>query len=193
MTINQTVQAVADERPPGERRLFVDRMASGQPATARAFAWRLLDPFGDRYELRAGGHTLASLTIGGLAAPSALLDGGGRRIVFTVQGVGNRRVEITDAATGQVVGDFGWHRPGRDGVLRLVEGGQFGWGRSGRWHPTFTFTNRFGDLLLRLRPDGRALVYAAHPRRDLTLLLTLGWFLLVTSGAAAPAEAAASR
>jgi len=84
-------------------------------------------------------------------------------------------------------------------ALRLVDGGQLRWHKPGRWRPAFTFADRFGNLLLRLRPDGRGFGYGLNARLeppvdirgDLALLPALGLFLLLSSGAAAPPERAA--
>jgi hypothetical protein len=108
-------------------------------------------------------------------------------------------VAITDATTGTAVAEFEWQRLGHHGTLRLVDGGHLRWRKNGRWRPLFTFTDRFGNLLLRLRPDGRGSGYGLNAlleppvdvRGDLALLPALGWFLLTSSGtAAAPGPAA---
>jgi hypothetical protein len=156
------------------------------------FAWRRLDPFNDRFELwaAAGTRPLAWLTVGGQPVPSATVEAEGRRYLLTAKGVGDRRVVISDAATDAAVVDFEWRRVGRAGTLRLAQGGQLHWRRTRRWRPTFTLTDRFGTPLLRLSPDGRARGEWLHPRvepsgsrGDLPLLLALGWFLLLSSGA----------
>lgn len=100
---------------------------------------------------------------------------------------------ITDATTGTAVAEFEWQRPGRHGTLRLVEGGDLGWRKTGLWRPVFTFTDRFGNLLLRLRPDGRGFGYGLNApleppvglRGAPALLPALGWFLLISNGTAA--------
>jgi hypothetical protein len=158
-------------------------------ATADSFAWILLDPFQDRFELRAGAGSgpLAQLTIGGLALASATVDADEHRLLFTLKGVDNRQVAITDRRNDTVLAGFDWYRLGRKGTLRLVEGGELTWRRTGWWRPTFTFADRFGNLLLRFHPDGRAKLEPLLGSRDgLVLLLALGWFLLLSSGIAAP-------
>jgi hypothetical protein len=164
--------------------------------TTHSFAWRLVDPLRDGFELRmdAAGRPLARLTIGGIGIPSARLDVGGQRFLFITNELGNRQVAITDADTGAVVAEFEWQRLGRQGTLRFVEGGQLRWRRTSWWRQTFTVVDRFGNLVLRFYPDGRALSDGLHTplepsvgsRDDLTLLLALGWFLQVSSGAATP-------
>jgi hypothetical protein len=124
---------------------------SKHPATANGLAWIPLDPFQDRFELRAeagGGGPLARLVVGGLAFPSAKVDAEERRLLFTPKGVGNRQVAVNDVSTGTVLADFEWHRLGREGTLRLVDGGQLRWRRTSRWHQTFAFADRFGNMLL---------------------------------------------
>jgi len=193
MTTSQILHTAVAE--PGER-LPAPRLVPSPPV----FAWKLLDPFKDRYELwaAAGTKPLARLTVGGLPVPSATVEAGGRRLLLTVKGVGNRRVAISDAATDTAVADFEWRRVGRDGTLRLVNGGQLHWRRTRRWHPTFTLADRFGTPLLRFAPDGRALGYGLDARLepqgsrgDLPLLLALGWFLLLSSGAAVSSRTSA--
>ena len=164
-------------------------------ATTHLFAWHLVDPLRDGFELRmdAAGRPLARLTIGGIGIPSARLDVAGQRLLFISNELGNRQVAITDADTRTVVAEFEWQRLGRQGTLRFVEGGQLRWRRTSRWRRTFTFADRFDNLLLRFHPDGHALSHGLNiplppvsSRDDLTLLLALGWFLLVSSGAATP-------
>jgi hypothetical protein len=134
--------------------------------------------------------------IGGIGIPSARLDVGGQRLLFITNELGNRQVAITDASTRTVVAEFEWQRSGRQGILRFVEGGQLTWRRTSRWRRTFTLVDRFGNLLIRFYPDGRALGHDLHTplepsggsRDDLTLLLALGWFLLISIGAATPPD-----
>lgn len=182
--------------PPDEARQAATVADNKQPATTHLFAWYLIDPLKDGFELRmdAAGRPLARLTIGGIGIPSARLDVGGQRLLFTE--VANRQVTITDASTRTVVAEFEWQRLGRQGTLRFVEGGQLRWRRTSRWRRTFTIVDRFGNLLLRFYPDGRVLSQGLNTslelsvglRDDLTLLLALGWFLLVSTGATTPLQ-----
>jgi hypothetical protein len=173
--------------------------ASKHWAIAHTFTWTLLDPLRDSFELQVEGRPLARLTIGGLAFPSAILEADEHRLLLAATGVGNRRVAITDAITNSAVAEFEWQRLGRHGTLRLVDGGHLQWHKTRRWRPTFTFADRFGNLLLRLRPDGRGFGYGLNAPLgppmgspgDLVLPPALGWFLLLSSGAAAPPEPAA--
>jgi hypothetical protein len=219
MTVNPTIPATAaeDERsgyenrlgqtrsgtprlvpvppPPVEAATFAD---SNRRATSQHFSWHLIDPLRDGFELRmdAADRPLARLTIGGIGIPSARLDVSGQRLVFTTNELGNPQVTITEASTRAVVAKFEWQRPGRQGTLRFVEGGQLRWRRTSRWRRTFTVADRFGNLLLRFYPDGRALTYSLKTllepsggsRDDLTLLLALGWFLQISIGAATPPD-----
>jgi hypothetical protein len=193
-TRSLTPRLVPVPPPPDEAGQAATVADNKQRATTHVFAWHLVDPLRDGFELRmdAAGRPLARLTIGGIGIPSARLDVGGRRLLFITNELGNRQVAITDASTRTVVAEFEWQRPGRQGILRFVEGGQLTWRRTSRWRRTFTLVDRFGNLLLRLHPDGRALSHTPLPpvgsRDDLTLLLALGWFLLVSSGAATPPE-----
>jgi hypothetical protein len=105
-------------RPSGER-APAPRLVPPPPV----FAWKLLDPFNDRFELwaAAGTKPIARLAVGGLPVPSATVEAGGHRFLLTAKGVGNRWVAISDAATDTAVADFEWQRVGRMGTLRLVE------------------------------------------------------------------------
>jgi hypothetical protein len=179
----RTTPADPEQRPPAPRLV---------PSPAR-FAWTPRSPFMDAFELTGtAGRPLARLTVGGLTYPAATVETEGHRFLLTANGVGNRRVAVTDAATDLRVADFEWRRRGRTGTVRLVRGGQLRWRRTGWWRPSFTIADRFGNVLLRFDPDGRVLgdgLNARHEpplgsRADLALLLALGWFLLLCSGAA---------
>ena len=170
-------------------------------ATTQTFSWHLVDPLRDEFELRmeATGRPLARVTIGGIGIPSARLDVRGRRLLFLTNELGIPQITVTDASTRAVVAEFQWQRPGRQGILRFGEGGQLSWRRTSRWRRTFTLVDRFGTLLMRFHPDGRALAQslnlprepAGGSRDDLTLLLALGWFLQISIGAATPPKPAA--
>jgi hypothetical protein len=192
-TRSLTPRLVPVPPPPDEVRQAAT-VADNQHATTHLFAWHLIDPLKERFELRmdAAGGPLARLTIGGIGIPSARLDVGEQRLLFTE--VANQQVTITDASTRTVVAEFEWQRPGRQGTLRFLEGGQLRWRRTSRWRRTFTFVDRFGNLLLRFYPDGRGLGHGLNTlleppvgsRDDLTLLLALGWFLQISSGGIVP-------
>jgi hypothetical protein len=193
-TRSLTPRLVPVPPPPNEAREAATVADNKQRATTHIFAWHLIDPLKDGFELRmdAAGRPLARLTIGGIGISSARLDVSGQRLLFTE--VANQQVTITDASTRTVVAEFEWQRLGRQGTLRFVEGGQLRWRRTSRWRRTFTVVDRFSNLLLHFYPDGRALGPGLNTRLepsvgsrdDLTLLLALGWFLLVTTGAATP-------
>jgi hypothetical protein len=181
--ILHTTSADREERPPAPRLV---------PSPAR-FTWTPRNPITGAFELTgATGQALARLTVGGLAYPAATVETEGHRFLLTANGVGDRRVAVTDAATDHRVADFEWRRRGRTGTVRLVRGGQLHWRRTRRWRPSFTFADRSGTVLLRFDPDGRARGYGLNARHepplgsrvDLVVLLALGWFLLLGSGAA---------
>ena len=193
-TRSLTPRLVPAPPPPPDQARQAAVADNKQPATTRLFSWHRVDPLKDGFELRmdANGRPLARLTIGGIGIPSARLDVGEQRLLFTE--VANRQVTITDASTRTVVAEFEWQRLGRRGTLRFLDGGQLSWRKTGRWRPSFTVVDRFSNLLLRFHPDGRALSHGLNTslappvgsRDDLTLLLALGWFLLVSIGAATP-------
>jgi hypothetical protein len=186
MTTTQILHTTAADR---KERRPAPRLV---PSPAR-FAWTLRNPLTDAFELTGtAGQAPARLTVAGLPYPTATVETDGHRFLLTANGVGNRRVAVTDARTDLRVADFEWRRWGRTGTVRLVKGGQLHWRRTGRWRPSFTFADRFGNVLLRLDPDGRARGYGLDARHeplpgsrvDLVVLLALGWFLLLGSGAA---------
>jgi hypothetical protein len=195
-TRSLTTRLVPAPPPPDEARQAATVADNKHRTTTHRFAWHLIDPLKDGFELRmdATGRPLARLAIGGIGISSARLDVGGQRLLFTE--VANRQVTITDASTRTVVAEFEWQRLGRRGTLRFVDGGQLRWRRTSRWRPTFTVADRFGNLLLRFYPDGRALSRGRNTRLeptvgsrdDLTLLLALGWFLQVSIGVAIPPD-----
>jgi hypothetical protein len=197
-TRSLTPRLVPVPPPPDEARQAATVADNKPRATTHSFAWHLIDPLKDGFELRmdATGRPLARLTIGGIGTPSARLDVGDQRLLFTINELGNPQVAITDASSRTVVAKFEWQRLGRQGTLRFVEGGQLRWRRTSRWRRTFTIVDRFGNLLLRFYPDGRALSHGLNTplelsvglRDDLTLLLALGWFLLVSTGATTPLQ-----
>jgi hypothetical protein len=162
-----------------------------------SLGWRRISPFKDCFELRAESRVLATLAVGGLAITSAEVDAGGRRLVFRAEGVGSQRIRILDAAEGGVVvATFDRHWSGRAGTLRFLRGGQLGWRRVGYWRPMYVFSDRFGNPLVRYRPDGSVVDCVVGDEfalpigswSDLLLLLALGWFLLIISGQGVPPE-----
>jgi hypothetical protein len=165
-TRSLTPRLVPVPPPPDEARQAATVADNKQRATTHSFAWHLIDPLKDGFELliEATGRPLARLTIGGIGTPSARLDVGDQRLLFTTNELGNPQVAITDASTRTVVAKFEWQRLGRQGTLRFMEGGQLRWRRTSRWRRTFTFVDRFGNLLLRFYPDGRASAMVSTPR-----------------------------
>jgi hypothetical protein len=114
--------------------------------------------------------------------------------------MGNRQVSIADAHTERVVAGFERRWTGRKGVLRFQDGGQLEWRWTGRWRPGYVFTDRFSNPVVRFHLDGRVEGYgigaewerSVSSRRDLLVLLALGWLLLLVTGEArAPRPAAA--
>jgi len=173
-------------------------MGSRHWTSERTFIWQRTSPFKDCFELYGGGRPLARLTIGGLAVTTAELETDAHGLVFTAEGIGDRRIRVADAISDQVIANFerGWS--GRTGTVRFVDGGgALEWRRIGWWRPAHVFTDRFGNPLLRFDPDGGATGYGLGTElepligswRDLVVLLSLGWFLLVVAGdAVQPAQ-----
>jgi len=169
-------------------------VGSSRGRTKPSFGWRRVNPFKDWFELRTGSRVLATLTIGGLAITNAEVDADGRRFKFTAEGVGSQRIRICDASDGGVVATFDRHWSGRAGLLRFLRGGQLEWRKVGHWRPTYVFSDRFGNPLVRYRPDGSVVdcvfseevVSPIGSWSDLLLLLALGWFLLIIGGNGTP-------
>jgi hypothetical protein len=163
------------------------------------FVWRRTSAIRDQYGLHAGEACLARLTLGGLLLPTAHVEAGGHELDLAVGGVGNRQVVIADAQTEQVVAGFERRWTGRSGVLRLQDGGQLEWRWTGRWRPGYVFTDRFSNPVVRFHLDGRVEGYgiggewrrSVSSRRDLLLVLSLGWLLLLVNGEARPPRAVA--
>jgi hypothetical protein len=163
-------------------------------AGSPAWGWRRVNPFKDRFELRTGARVLATLTLEGIAITSADVDVGGNRFTLTAEGVGSQRIRICNADGSVVIANFDRHWSGRTGTLRLAQGGLLEWRRVGWRRPMWEFADRFGNPLLRLRPDGSVVdcavgdefAHLAEPWSDALLMLSLAWFLLVIGGYALP-------
>lgn len=170
-------------------------MLSGEYwADERTFAWRRVGLLRDRFELDGNGRTLATLAIGGLVTLTAELEIDDQRFMFTTEGVGDRYIRVSDADTQSIVASFEQRWSGRHGTVRFAAGGQLEWRRGGRLWPTYVFTDRFANPLLRFGRDGSIATYGLGTEldplvgswRDLAILLALGWLLLVKSGTADP-------
>jgi hypothetical protein len=157
--------------------------------------WRRTDPFKDQFELVAGHRVLSTLTIGGSTILTAHIEVDRRAFRLRAEGVGSQRVRIEDAFDGEAIGYFDQRWSGRAGTLHLVETGVLEWRQDGWWwRPTFVFTDRFANPLVRLSPDGTVLELVLGDRlgsltdswQGALFLLSLGWFLLVVSGRARP-------
>jgi hypothetical protein len=92
-----------------------------------------------------------------------------------------------------------------DGTLEFADGRRYRWTHAGFWHTEWCFANESGDPLMRLKPKfalaGHAAEVTIEPAAasnpDLSLLLSLAWYLVVlmsqdAGGATAAAAAAAS-
>jgi hypothetical protein len=170
-------------------------MRVGKGWSDEPLGWRRTDPFRDQFELGASNRVLATLTIGGLAILTAQVETAGRSFRFRGEGVGSQRIRIEDASDGEVVAHFDQRWSGRSGTLHVLEGGMLEWRQDGWWwRPTYVFTDRFANPLVRLCPDGSVLeCVLGEDLESLTsswqgalLLLALGWFVLVVSGRARP-------
>jgi hypothetical protein len=156
----------------------------------RTFAWQRTNPLKDQYELRAGGRSLARLTIGGPPFVLAQLESDDLHVVFTPEWAENRRIRVANAQ--QVVATYERRWSGRAGVVQFATGGQFEWRRAGWRRADHVVTDRFGNPLLRFGPAGGVTGYGLGTElepligseSDLVVLLALGWLLLIVAGAA---------
>jgi hypothetical protein len=172
---------------------------NGNWMSPQLFVWRRTSAIKDRYELRAGDECLGRLTLGGLLLPTARVEAGGYELDLAVGGMANRQVTIAEAESERVVAGFERRWSGRSGVLRFQDGGQLEWRRTGWWRPGYEFTDRFTNPVVRFHLDGTVEGYgvggdwarSVDSRRDLLLVVALGWLLLLVNGEARPPRAPA--
>jgi hypothetical protein len=158
----------------------------------RTFVWQRTNPLKDQYELRAGGRTLARLTIGGPPFVLAQLESDDLHVVFTAEWAENRRIRVADADGQLVVATYERRWSSRTGVVQFATGGQLEWRRAGWRRADHVVTDRFGNPLLRFGPAGGVTGYGLGTEleplidswSDLVVLLALGWLLLIVAGAA---------
>lgn len=164
-------------------------------------SWHRTTSLKDSFELRMGSGTLAMLMLEGMAVTNAEAEADGLRLKFRAEGIGSQRIRIWDTSEGsEVIATFDHHWSGRAGTLRFVRGGRLEWRREGWWRPTWVFTDRFGNPLVRLRPDGSVvdcvfiddLTPPIESWSEAVLLLALGWFLLIVGGYAVPPRLASA-
>jgi hypothetical protein len=159
------------------------------------FVWRRVSPFRDWFELRAGEFILATLMIKGLMIAAAQVDRATQRFAFQADGPGNQRIKIHETNGEELlVAWFERGLKGRAGTLRFVNGGELQWRQVGwRRKRTYVFTDRFGNPLVYIHPDGTVAKHifdaggssSIASSNDLMLLVSLGWFVLIISGNAA--------
>ena len=150
----------------------------------KVLAWRRIGVFADRCALYADEHELAVLKIGGLGltGPIAQLDAGDLRLVFLSDSLADRSIQVCDASTHATVARYERNWRGAGGILRLAEGGQLRWVRTGGlWSSERMFTNIDGTALVRFAADGTVtnLVTEDPAAADFLLVLALGWLLIV--------------
>jgi hypothetical protein len=175
------------------------RHGGGTWMSPQIFVWRRTSAIKDRYELRAGDECLGRLTLGGLLLPTARVEAGGFELDLAVGGMANRQVSIAEAQSERVMAAFERRWSGRKGVLRFADGGQLEWRRTGWWRAGYEFTDRFSNPVVRFHLDGTVEGYgiggewtrSIDSRRDLLLVLALGWLLLLVNDEARPPRAPA--
>ena len=155
---------------------------------------------GDRtWKLVADGETVATLRREKPMGSLFTADAGGRR--WTFKRVGFFRVRVTIRPEGSETEEAEFHpRWHGGGDLVFADGHRFDWSAKSFWRQEWAFTEGEANELLRYRCGfgmSRGLVTIAAPgarRRELPLLVTLGWYLILkmaedAAGAAAAAAA----
>lgn len=140
-----------------------------------------------RYELKAGSAQLALLTFErpeGTLATASTTDG---TLTFKRTGIWHAQVTVRAAGSGQNLALF--EPSSLNGGSLMVEAGRaYHWVHEGLWQPEWSWQGPGGTPLVRFHNrEGRHKLGAAlevDPKAagqaDLSLLVTLGWYLLVT-------------
>ena len=164
--------------------------------------WMWLKPSkGDRtWKLIADGETLATLRREKRFGTLWTADAGGKR--WTLKRVGFFRVRVTVRPEGFEIDEAEFHpRWSGGGELTMSDGKRFAWAPRSFWRQEWTFSD--GEIeVLRYRcgftmSKGRvSFASQAARRRELPLLVALGWYLILLmaedSGAGAAAAGAAA-
>jgi hypothetical protein len=174
------------------------REASGQP-----LAWSHPGVLTRGYDLLAGDDVVATLRwekIFGSLATAVTAEGSW---TFKRGGFLSPRVTVRIAGAETDLASLKARWCG-DGTLEFADGRRYRWTHAGFWRTEWFFASESGDPLMRLTPKFALLGHAADVKiepaaasiPDLTLLLTLAWYLVVLmsqdAGGATAAVVAAS-
>jgi len=161
-------------------------MRSLRNATGMALEWLHPDLFKRAHELRGGNDLYATLRWERLSGSLATADSGDGSWTFKRSGF--MSTEVTARVTGSDATAASL-RPGWLGNGTLVAGGQlFDWGNLGFWQASWGFSRPGGDVLVRFRPKFTLVRRAtevvieasAWAIPELSLLVTLGWYMMVS-------------
>lgn len=163
---------------------------SSRRADLQVFTLEQMHAFKNQFELQQGEHILGTLTFSGrmgIKGEFASLDRQ-QPIPFTYHGLSGKHLTITDTSTDTLLGQFERSWTGSHGKLMLADGRMLGWRNTSRWKSTFVLEDAEGHQIIRFSSKlGRKLgaqaevdaTAAALP--ELTLLLVLGFFLLIVA------------
>lgn len=142
-----------------------------------------------RYHLQAGHRKVVSLTwqnIRGTCATAEIQDEGW---IYTCIGYLTRQVVVQSFKTNKTVATFKPNAGG--GTLRFVDGREYTLRRAHLQHPEMLWENEAGEVLLRFNADfgfddksGGVQLAPGRPKdvpHDTALLMSLGWYLMVSS------------
>jgi hypothetical protein len=154
--------------------------------TASKLAWRQTQRLPRAFELRDGETTLATLRWERVLRTLAIGESTSGRFAFERKGFLHPRVRVRTLAPRPSEAEVRLSWCG-GGTLELPGGRTCRWSKSGFWRSEWAWTDGAGSPLVTVRP-----VFARLRRRgeaqptsigrdapDLTLLLLLGWYLLV--------------
>lgn len=163
-------------------------MAAPFQGAPEIFAWRRVDAYSGQLALaldeQAAERVMADWYLDGRVEVEVR----GRYLAFEVDGPAGRMIRIDDPGAGMPLAWF--ERRRRGGRVRFVDGGRVGWIAPSFLCFEYGFVGTDGKNLVRFSADGSAIsLMDDHPApdgsvSDLTLLLALGWFLLLLDGVA---------
>lgn len=158
---------------------------------AGELAWdEVLRDFGlARYELRAGGETLATCAYNRLLTPSATAESVAGRWHFRHEELLGYRIQAFDEASGAELASFARSftiRSALSGAIHCRSGAAAICHERGTWAHIWEFTTEGGERLLLIRDGIEVLARVeitrlglAHP--DLQLLTLFGWYLRLST------------
>lgn len=146
--------------------------------------------FKNQSALGQGDRVLGTLTLSRIAGTRGVFESAdtGQCINFTYHGLAGTHLTITETSTDTLLGQFERSWTDSHGKHMLADGRVLGWRNTSRWKLTFVLEDVEGHQIIRFSSQlGRKLgaqaevdaTAAAWP--ELTLLLALGFFLLIVA------------